>query len=126
MPVPACFVVFLEVWWIIVFKKQDDQSGRDWPWAHRQIALETSADGSSFGDTVPIVSTLYSEGSFVWRFYIPKPFEVAMLRRTCGPRVLCSEVHLVRMLLWSEDSMIRKALHHMDSMLRRFFNHKFT
>ena len=60
-----------------------------------------------------------SEGSFS-----PKPFEVAMLRKTCGPKVLYSEVHLVR-LLCSEDSIFRKALHYMDSMLRRFFSPKF-
>ena len=58
-------------------------------------------------------------------FICPKHFEVAMLRRTCGPKVLYSEVHLVRMLLCSEDSIFRKALHYMDSMLRRFFSPKF-
>ena len=35
-------------------------------------------------------STLYSEGSFVRRFFSPKPFEVAMVRRTYGPKVLYS------------------------------------
>ena len=31
-----------------------DQSGRGWPWTHQQILLETSADGSSSCDGVPI------------------------------------------------------------------------
>ena len=70
-------------------------------------------------------STLYSESSLFLRFFRPKPFEVAMLRRTCGPKVLYSEVHLARRLC-SEDSKFRKALHYMDSMLRRFFSPKFT
>ena len=70
-------------------------------------------------------STLYSEGSFVRRFFSPKPFEVAMVRRTYGPKVLYSEVPLLRKLLCSEDSTFRKALHYMDSMLRRFFSPKF-
>ena len=70
-------------------------------------------------------STLYSEGSFVRRFFCPKPFEVAMLRRTYGPKVLYSEVPLLRKLLCSEDSIFRKAPHYMDSMLRRFFSPKF-
>ena len=56
-------------------------------------------------------STLYSEGSFVRRFFSPKPFEVAMVRRTYGPKVLYSEVPLLRKLLCSEDSIFRKALH---------------
>ena len=70
-------------------------------------------------------STLYSEGSFVRRFFSPKPFEVAMLRRTYGPKVLYSEVPLLRKLLCSEDSIFRKASHYMDSMLRRLFSPKF-
>ena len=70
-------------------------------------------------------STLYSEGSFVRRFFSPKPFEVAMVRRTYGPKVLYSEVPLLRKLLCSEDSIFRKAPHYMDSMLRRFFSPKF-
>ena len=70
-------------------------------------------------------STLYSEGSFVRRFFSPKPFEVAMVRRTYGPKVLYSEVPQLRKLLCSEDSIFRKALHYMDSMLRRFFSPKF-
>ena len=70
-------------------------------------------------------STLYSEGSFVRRFFCPKPFEVAMLRRTYGPKVLYSDVPLLRKLLCSEDSIFRKAPHYMDSMLRRFFSPKF-
>ena len=70
-------------------------------------------------------STLYSEGSFVRSFFSPKPFEVAMCRRTCGPKVLYSEVHLVWRLLFSEDSIFRKALHYMDCMLRSFFSPKF-
>ena len=37
-------------------------------------------------------STLYSEGSFVRRFFNPKPFEVAMVRKTYGPKVLYPEV----------------------------------
>ena len=69
-------------------------------------------------------STLYSERSFVRRFFSPKPFEVAMLRRTCGPKFLYSEVHPVRRLC-SLDFIFRKDLHHMDSMLRRFFSPKF-
>ena len=69
--------------------------------------------------------TLYSESSFVRRFFSPKPFEVAMLRRTCGPKVLYSEVHLVQRLLCSEDSIFRKAFHYMNSMLRRFFRPQF-
>ena len=69
-------------------------------------------------------STLNSEGSFVRRFCIPKPFEVAMVRRTYGPKVLYSEVPLLRKLC-SEDSIFRKAFHYMDSMLRRFFSPKF-
>ena len=44
----------------------------------------------------------------VRRFLSPKPFEVAMLRRTCGPKVLYSEVHLVRRLLCSEDSTTQR------------------
>ena len=68
------------------------------------------------------VYPIYSEGSFVRSFFSPKPFEVAMLRRTRGPKVLYSEVHLVRRLLCSEDSIFRKALHYMDSMLRSFFS----
>ena len=68
-----------------------------------------------------IGSTLYSEGSFVRRFFSPKPFKVAMVQRTYGPKVLYSEVPLLRKLLCSEDSILRKALHYMDSMLRRFF-----
>ena len=74
---------------------------------------------------VPKGSTLYSEGSFVRRFFSPKPFEVAMVRRTYGPKVLYSEVPLLRKLLCSEDSIFRKALHYMDSILRRFFSPKF-
>ena len=70
-------------------------------------------------------STLYSEGSFVRRFFSPKPFEVAMVRRTYGPKVLYPKVSLLRKLLCSEDSIFRKALHYMDSMLRRFFSPKF-
>ena len=70
-------------------------------------------------------STLYSEGSFVRSFLSPKPFEVAMVRRTYGPKVLYSEVPLLRKLLCSEDSIFRKALHYMDSTLRRFFSPKF-
>ena len=70
-------------------------------------------------------STLYSEGSFVRRFFSPKPFEVAMVRRTYGPKVLYPEVPLLWKLLCSEDSIFRKALHYMDSMLRRFFSPKF-
>ena len=70
-------------------------------------------------------STLYSEGSFVRRFFSPKPFEVAMVRRTFGPKVLYSEVPLLRNLLCSEDSIFGKAFHYMDSMLRRFFSPKF-
>ena len=70
-------------------------------------------------------STLYSESSFVRRFFSPKPFEVAMLRRTCGQKVLYSEVNLVRRLLYTEDSIFRKARHYMDSMLRMFFSPKF-
>ena len=31
-------------------------------------------------------STQYSESSFVWRSFSPKPFEVAMLRGCCGPK----------------------------------------
>ena len=69
-------------------------------------------------------STLYSEGSFVRRFFSPKAFEVAMVRRTCGPKVLYYERSIVRKLLCSEDSLFRKALHYMDSMLRRFFSPK--
>ena len=76
-------------------------------------------------DTGMTGSTLYSEGSFVRRFFSPKPFEVAMVRRTYGPKVLYSEVPLLRKLLCSEDSIFRKALHYMDSMLRRFFSPKF-
>ena len=76
-------------------------------------------------DNVTKGSTLYSEGSFVRRFFSPKPFEVAMLRRTYGPKVLYSEVPLLRKLLCSEDSIFRKAPHYMDSMLRRFFSPKF-
>ena len=70
-------------------------------------------------------STLYSKGLFVRRFFRPKPFEVAMLRRTCGPKVLNSEVHLLRRLLCSWDSIFRKDLNHIDSMLRRFISPKF-
>ena len=70
-------------------------------------------------------SSLYSEGSFDRRFFSPKPFEVAMVRRTYGPKVLYPEVPLLRKLLFSEDSIFRKALHYMDSMLRRFFSPKF-
>ena len=70
-------------------------------------------------------STLYSEGSFVRRFFSPKPFEVAMVRRTYGPKVLYFEVPILRKLLCSEDSIFRKALHYMDFMLRRFFSPKF-
>ena len=76
-------------------------------------------------DPVSIGSTQYSEGSFVRRFFSPKPFEVAMVRRTYGPKVLYSEVPLLRKLLCSEDSIFRKALHYMDFMLRRFFSPKF-
>ena len=47
-------------------------------------------------------STLYSEGSFFRRFFSPKPFEMAMVRRTYGPKVLYSEVPLLRKLLCSE------------------------
>ena len=61
-------------------------------------------------------STLYSEGSFVRRFFSPKPFEVLMVRRTYSPTVLYSEVPLLRKLLCSEDSIFRKALHYMDSI----------
>ena len=43
-----------------------------------------------------IGSTLYYEGSFVRRFFSPKPFEVAMVRRTYGPKVLYSEVPVLR------------------------------
>ena len=71
-----------------------------------------------------IGSTLYSEGSVFRRFLCPKPFEVAMLRRSCGPKVLYSEVHLVWGLLCSDDSIFQKALHYMDSMLQRFFSPK--
>ena len=71
-------------------------------------------------------STIYSEGSFVRSFFSPKLFQVIMLRRTCGPKVHYSEVHLVRRLLFSEDSIFRKALHYMDSMLRSFCSPKFT
>ena len=78
-----------------------------------------------WGQPVWAGSTLYSEGSFVRRFFSPKPFEVAMVRRTYGPKVLYSEVPLLRKLLCSEDSIFRKALHYMDSMLRRFFSPKF-
>ena len=70
-------------------------------------------------------STLYSKGSFVRRFFSPKPFEVAMVRRTYGPKVLYSEVPLLRKLLCPEDYIFRKDLHCMDSMLRRFFSPKF-
>ena len=56
---------------------------------------------------VSLGSTLYSEGSFVRRFFSPKPFEVAMVRRTYGPKVLYSEVPLLRKLLCSEDSIFR-------------------
>ena len=73
----------------------------------------------------PTGSTLYSEGSFVRRFFSPKPFGVALVRRTYGPNVLYSEVPLLRKLLCSDDSIFRKALHYMDSMLRRFFSPKF-
>ena len=52
-----------------------------------------------------------SEGSLVW-----SPLRwLAMFRRTCGPKVLYSEVHLVWGLLCSEDSIFRKVLHYMDS-----------
>ena len=67
---------------------------------------------------VPAGSTLYSEGSFVRRLFSPKPFEVAMFRRTYGPKVLYYEVPLLRKLLCSEHSIFRKALHYMDSMLQ--------
>ena len=70
-------------------------------------------------------STLYSEGSFFRRFFSPKPFEMAMVWKTYGPKVLYSEVPLLRKLLCSEDSIFRKALHYMDSMLRRFCSPKF-
>ena len=63
-----------------------------------------------FFDLVQVIekgSTLYSEGSFVRRFFSPKPFEVAMVRRTYGPKVLYSEVPLLRKLLCSEDFMFR-------------------
>ena len=74
-------------------------------------------------------STLYSEGSFVRRFFGPKPFEVAMVRRTYGPKVLYSEVPLLRKLLRSEDYILRKALHYIilcyeDSLVRSSFSPK--
>ena len=53
-------------------------------------------------------STLYSEGWFVRRFFSPKPLGVPMLRRTYGPKVLYSEVPLVRRLLCSDDFIFRK------------------
>ena len=81
--------------------------------------------GTLVNSVASLGSTLYSDGSFVRRFFSPKPFEVAMLRRTYGPKVLYSEVPLLRKLLCSEDSIFRKAPHYMDSMLRRFFSPKF-
>ena len=67
----------------------------------------------------------FSEDSFVRRFFCLKPFEVVMLWRTCGPKVLYSEVPQVQRLLCSEDSIFRKATHYTDSILGRFFNLKF-
>ena len=55
----------------------------------------------------------------------PKPFQVAVLRRTCGPKVHYSIIHLVRRLLCSEDSLFRKALYYINSTLQRFFSPKF-
>ena len=94
---------------------------------HTEIRSVWNEKENIFGTTYIhlIGSTLYSEGSFVRRFFCPKPFEVAMLRRTYGPKVLYSEVPLLRKLLCSEDSIFRKAPHYMDSILRRFFSPKF-
>ena len=36
MAVPKCFVVLMKGVWIVASKKQDDQSGRGWPWTHQQ------------------------------------------------------------------------------------------
>ena len=98
-------------------------------WAYQAISLlswpGTLSTGGLISPLFSTGSTLYSEGSFVRRLFSPKPFEVAMVRRTYGLKVLYSEVPLLRKLLCSEDSMFRKALHYMDSMLRRFFSPKF-
>ena len=94
-------------------------------WSRHSRRLRNTQFYVSGKRPIPRGSTLYSEGSFVRRFFSPKPFEVAMVRRTYGPKVLYPEVPLLRKLLCSEDSIFRKALHYMDSMLRRFFSPKF-
>ena len=68
-------------------------------------------------------STLYSEGSFVWMFFSPKPFEVAMVRRTYGPKVfipkfLYSESCNVPKIPYSERPSTIWILCYEDSLVR--------
>ena len=120
-PVTLSFDVFFDLY---LNKRLSKAPRRRWfetgsLWRHCSELVKSTSCLNSTG------STLYSEGSFVRRFFSPKPFEVAMVWRTYGPKVLYSEVPLLRKLSCSDGSIFRKALHYMDSMLRRFFSPKF-